>query len=137
MTKELLEDGWVHNPSEGLIAYLGGLWIRERADGHDFAFLADERHANRNGVVHGGMLMTFVDRAFGMSARMAAGAKRGATVSISHQFMMPMEIGQVATVTPRIVKLTRRMAFVEGTVFHETDPVMQAHGVWRLKNGDE
>jgi acyl-coenzyme A thioesterase PaaI-like protein len=132
MKRKLSEEGWVHAPSEGLIAYLGGLWIREAAGRREFGLLPERHHANRNGVVHGGMLMTFVDRAFGMTARLASGAKRGATISLSNQFVAPLQIGSFATVEPKIIKLTTRMAFVEGTVFAGSEPILQAQGVWRL-----
>lgn len=132
MKQKLVQDGWVHDPSEGLIAFLGGLWIRDVAGRRTFGLLPQPHHANRNGVVHGGMLMTFVDRAFGMTARLTSGAPRGATISLSHQFVAPLQIGSFATVEPKIVKLTTRMAFVEGTVMAGDEPVMQAQGVWRL-----
>lgn len=137
MKAELETDGWVHHPSEGLIAHLGGLWIRETGGRYEFGLLAQPFHANRNGVVHGGMLMTFVDRAFGMTARLRSGAPRGATISLSHQFTAPLRIGGFATVEPRIIRQTRRMAFVEGTVFAGEEPILQAHGVWRLASGSD
>ncbi|WP_168208271.1 PaaI family thioesterase [Agrobacterium sp. T29] len=132
LNQQLLDAGWIHDPSEGLIAYLGGVWIRDNDGAKEFGFVADERHVNRNGVVHGGMLMTFMDRAFGMTARLTSGATRVATISLSHQFMTPMQIGQFATVIPNIAKAGGRTSFVDGTLFQEETPIMHAHGVWRL-----
>jgi len=132
MKETLAAEGWRHDPSEGLIAFLGGLWLRDTTGLREFGLLPAPHHANRNGTVHGGMLMTFVDRAFGMTARLTSGAARGATISLSHQFVAPLQIGSFATVTPRIVKLTTRMAFVEGTVWAGDAPILQAQGVWRL-----
>ncbi len=136
MSKELVatlrREGWIHDPAEGFIANVGGIWWREGKTGREFGFLATGRHANRNGMVHGGMLMTFVDRAFGMTARMAGGAPRGATVSLGTQFMAPMQIGDFALVAPRVVTLTPRMAFIDGTVMRGETPLMSAQGVWRL-----
>lgn len=134
MTQYLLDTGWTHDPSEGLIAYLGGIWTRDNDGVREFGFLADDRHANRNGVVHGGMLMTFIDRAFGMTSRLTSGAPRTATISLSHQFMTPMQIGQFATVTPRVSRASSRTSFVDGTLFNEDTPIMHAHGVWRLSS---
>ncbi|SMH27776.1 PaaI family thioesterase [Mesorhizobium australicum] len=128
----MIDDSWTHDPSEGFLALLGGIWWRDRGNEREFAFLAEERHSNRNGVVHGGMLMTFVDRSFAIAARRASGATRTATISLSHQFLTPLQIGSFATVRPRILKLTKRVAFLEGTVWCDNDPVTQAQGVWRL-----
>lgn len=132
MENQLDRNGWVYDPSEGFIAHLGGLWIRNRDTEPEFALCLDERHGNRNGVAHGGALMTFVDRAFGMTARLRSGAPRGATISLSHNFVAPVQIGCIAMVKPKIVKLTTRLAFVEGVMTVEDVPVLQAQGVWRL-----
>lgn len=132
MEDSLTQDGWLFDPADGFIAHVGGLWRRADDTGAHYGFITREIHANRNGVVHGGMIMTFVDRAFGMHCRLASGAEKAATVSLSHQFVAPLKIGRFATLTPRIVKLTPRMAFVEGTVMCDGEPIVQAQGVWRL-----
>lgn len=44
------------------------IWERRDADGMHYGFVADPRHANLLGVVQGGMLMTFADRALGLCA---------------------------------------------------------------------
>lgn len=137
MRETLEHQGWTHDPSEGFIALLGGLWHREVEGAREIGLLARAEHANRNGTVHGGMLMSFVDRAFGMTARMAAGAPRGATVSLTHQFLAPMHPGQFAWVAPRVVRMTPRLAFIEGTVICEGEPLVMAQGVWRLARRTE
>lgn len=131
----LLSDGWSPDPCEGLIAFLDAFWLREVEGRHEFGVLPDPRHANRNGMVHGGMLMTFIDRAFGMTSRTVSGARRGATISLSHQFVAPLHIGTFATIAPRIVRLTGRMSFIEGTVMAGDAVILQAQGVWRLDRG--
>lgn len=124
----LRSQGWAHDPSEGFITFVGGLWRR----GASFGFIAAPHLVNRNGFVHGGMLMTFVDRAFGMTARTYAGAEKGATISLNHQFMTPMKMGTFAEIEPKVVRQTAKLAFVEGTVLCEGAPIVSAQGVWRL-----
>ena len=65
MSTSLENAGWYLEPDDGFIGHVGGLWRRNVAGVGQVAFIAQEIHANRNGVVHGGMLMTFVDRALG------------------------------------------------------------------------
>nr|WP_281389649.1 PaaI family thioesterase [Pelagibacterium limicola] len=89
-------------------------------------------HANRGGVVHGGMLSAFVDRAFGQMARETSAVDRVVTISLTVQFMIPMPIGQFATIAPKIVRMTGRLAFVEGTLICDSEPIVSAQGVWRL-----
>ncbi|UMA64918.1 PaaI family thioesterase [Roseivivax marinus] len=135
MQNDLSADGWRFEPCEGFIEHVGGLWRREVESARQFAFIGVDCHMNRNGVVHGGMLMTFADRAFGFTAREAADALRSATVSLSHQFAAPMPIGAVATIEPRITRLTGQMAFLSGTVMADGVPVLEAHGVWKIWRG--
>lgn len=132
MVRDLSDLGWRFEPCEGFIEHVGGLWRREVEDRRQFAFVSAPMHANRNGVVHGGMLMTFADRAFGFTAREAGEARRSATISLSHQFTAPMDTGAVATLEPRLVRLTGQMAFLTGTILADGAPVMEAQGVWRI-----
>lgn len=124
--------GWRLDPDEGFIGHVGGLWRRD-IDGHvQLAFVAQTFHANRNGVVHGGMLMTFTDRALGQTARLATGASSGATISLNYQFLAPVRIGDVVEITPQIVKVTRRMVFMSGTATVGDTPVISAQGIFRM-----
>ncbi|MGP9788788.1 PaaI family thioesterase [Roseinatronobacter sp. NSM] len=132
MSTSLENAGWYLEPDDGFIGHVGGLWRRDVAGVGQVAFIAQEIHANRNGVVHGGMLMTFVDRALGQAARLAAGAERGATISLNYQFLAPVNIGDVVEITPQIVKITRRMVFVAGTACVCDAPVISAQGVFRV-----
>lgn len=128
----LTRNGWVFDPADGFIGHIGGYWRLTDQSGEHYGFITREMHVNRNGVVHGGMIMSFVDRAFGLHSRLASGSDKAATVSLSHQFVAPLPLGKFATITPRIVKLTPRMSFIEGTVLCEDQPIVQAQGVWRL-----
>lgn len=132
METQSLSDDWEPVAVDGFLEHVGG-YSRRRVNGVlEFAFVARDFHVNRSGVVQGGMIMTFVDRAFGEIARDASGATRTATISLTHQFMAPMPIGAVAVMAPRVSRLTRRMAFLDGTVFVDGAAVVSATGVWRL-----
>lgn len=136
MTDFSLPDDWEHAEHEGLIRHLGGLWQKEGPEGMSFGFIADEMHSNRYGVVHGGMMMTVIDRAFGTVARQASGAKRTSTVSLNHQFLSPLKLGSFATVSPRLIKMTSRLVFLEGTLIADEAPILHAQGIWRLSHSN-
>jgi len=136
MSEDLKAAGWTHDAPSGFIGHTGGLWIRKHNDALQFGFVAEPMHSNRNGAVHGGMLMTFIDRAFGKTARATTGASLAATVSLTHQFMAPMKLGEFATITPRVPKVTSRMAFVEGTIFVGDRVILSAQGIWRFSRPD-
>lgn len=132
MDTDLTDGTWTPDPDDGFIGHVGGLWRREIGGKPEFAFVAQNFHANRNGVVHGGMLMTFIDRAFGHATRLASGAPRGTTVSLAHQFLTPAKIGDLVQIAPQITKATTRLVFVTGTAFIGDAPVISAQGVWRI-----
>lgn len=135
MENELRKAGWCLDPDDGFIGHVGGLWRRSLDGTSAFAFVAQGFHVNRNGVVHGGMLMTFIDRAMGQTARLAAGATRGATISLAHHFLAPVRIGDLVEITPEVTRMTNRMVFLTGTACVGGDPVVSAQGVWRVSHG--
>lgn len=134
MEHDLSNAGWILDPDDGFIGHVGGLWRRCVDDRTEFAFIAREIHANRNGVVHGGMLMTFTDRALGHTARVSSGAARGATISLNHQFLAPVKIGDLVVIAPEVTKMTSRMVFLSGTSTVAGAPVASAQGVWRVSH---
>lgn len=136
MHEDLRDTGWEHLPSEGLIGHLGGLWQRIAEERLEIGFIAQDFHLNPRGVVHGGMLMTVMDRAFGMASRFYSESDPMATISLTHQFMTPLRPGAFAMVQPRLMRSTPRMAFLEGTMMSEGEPIVQAQGVWRMTRRD-
>ncbi|MGF6861598.1 acyl-coenzyme A thioesterase PaaI-like protein [Rhodobacteraceae bacterium MBR-64] len=134
MENELLNAGWQLDPDDGFVGHVGGLW-RRKVDGvNRFAFVARAFHANSNGVVHGGMLMTFIDRAMGHTARGTTGAVRCATISLTHQFLAPTQIGDLVEMTPQVARSSARTVFLIGTAFVGDAPVVSAQGVWRVSH---
>ena len=101
---------------------------------HRSAFLCTVGHMNGGGFLHGGMLMTFTDRAMGQTARLTVQATRSATISMTHQFLAPVKIGDVVEIAPHITKVTARLVFVTGTAFVGDDPVVSAQGVFRVSH---
>lgn len=126
--------GWRMDPDNGFVGHVGGLWHRDVDGIHQLAFIAREIHANRNGLVHGGMLMTFIDRAFGQVARLTTTATQSTTVSLNHQFLAPVRIGDLVKVTPAVQKVTPRMVFLAATAFVGNAPVISSQGVFRISN---
>lgn len=134
MEDKLQNAGWSLDPDDGFIGHVGGLWRLEVDGIIRFAFVARAIHANRNGVVHGGMLMTFIDRAMGYTARTMTGAVRGATISLTHQFLAPVRIGDFVEMTPQVTRSSTRIVFLTGTACVGDAPVVSAQGVWRISH---
>ena len=104
--------------------------------GYRYAFRAEPYHANPRGIVHGGMLSTFVDQVFGITVWHAADRHRCATISLACEFMKPAEIGDWIMAECEITRKGRTVIFVRGRLLIEGEPILSASGVWkRLRSG--
>ena len=128
-------DGWEAIPDDGFIGLVGPIWQKPGKSGMRFAFLADARHHNRRGVVHGGMIMTFADRALGMTARHATGQKAQATIQLDVHFVNAIQIGEFVEVHAEIVRLTRDLIFMKGDLVARGRVVATANGIWKILAG--
>ena len=125
-------DGWVMRPQTGFIEAVGPLWFRPERDGPAFAFTAEPRHLNRNGVVHGGALMTFADDAAGRTSALAVQGRRQATIQLDVHFLAPAREGDLVEARCRVVRQTRSVNFLAATLTVAGTIVATAHGVWKV-----
>src|SRR5262249_24128925 len=86
-------DGWEVYRDEGFIGLAGLFWTRPWGDSVRYAFLAEPKHHNRRGILQGGMLMTFADRAMGMTCWYANERRPQATVQLDVHFVDAVQIG--------------------------------------------
>jgi uncharacterized protein (TIGR00369 family) len=133
--------GWKPLPAEGYPALVGPFWAKREpgeAPGGQrawrYAFLAEPRHVNLGGVVHGGMLMSFADDVLGMTVWEAAGRKPCTTVQLNTQFVSPARIGELVEGRAEVLRATRTLVFVRGVLTAGGDDrtVVSAEGVWKI-----
>jgi uncharacterized protein (TIGR00369 family) len=91
----------------------------------------EKRHTNRAGVAHGGMLMTFADIVL---ARAVADVAKGpfATIEIEAKFVSPAVEGAWIEGRARVLRATREVAFVEGSVVSKGNAVLAVSGVFKF-----
>ena len=82
-----------------------------------FAFLADARHRNTAGTVHGGMLMTFADFALCLTATWDQPGEKCVTVSCNSEFVAPGRPGDLIEASGEVVRRTKSLPFVRGQVY--------------------
>ncbi|MGT2487590.1 PaaI family thioesterase [Methylobacterium oryzae CBMB20] len=123
-------DGWTLVEDKGFIAHVGPLHVRG-ADGA-YAFRADQKHANLIGVVHGGMLMSFADRALGETAMRAADGANCVTIQLEMKFIDVGRLGDWIEIRPQVVKRTGSLVFMRGDVRDGTRLLASADGVWKI-----
>ncbi len=123
--------GWQPYSDDGFFGLVGPLWTREVAGTHLYAFKAERKHHNRRGVVHGGMLMAFADRAMGMTCWYANGERPQATVQLDIQFVDAVQIGEFVEAKCTVVRRTRALVFMKGDLVVGDRIVATASGVWK------
>jgi acyl-coenzyme A thioesterase PaaI-like protein len=131
MTFDPSAAGWQPYTDEGFIGLVGPFWARPSGEGFLYAFKAEPRHHNRRGVVQGGMLMTFADRAMGMTCWYANGKRPQATVQLDVHFVDAVQIGEFVEARCRVVRRTRALVFMTADLVVDERVVATAHGVWK------
>src|SRR3546814_16163801 len=121
--EQLRADGWHEYIDQGFIGLAGPFFMKETPEGFRFCFPTESKHHNRNGVVQGGALMTFSDRALGATARAVSGASRTATVQIDFQFVDAVQIGELVETSPGVVRYTSNSFFLQTTLMVAARPV--------------
>ena len=112
---------------------LGPVYEREDDDGSFVrAIMVEEKHTNLGGVVHGGVLMSFVDVIMGTTSYRHAG-RSGASIRIVSDFVAPARIGDWLEGRGEGVKATRSVVFARGLLTVEGRTILTATGNYKLR----
>jgi acyl-coenzyme A thioesterase PaaI-like protein len=124
--------GWIPLDDPGFANFIGPFWQRQDDRGWSYAFLAEGKHVNRNGIVHGGMLLSFADQAMGMTAWHASGNGPQATMQLSHQFVDAVAIGDFVEARCTVLRASRKLVYMACTLVVGERTVGSSSGVWKL-----
>ncbi len=122
-------EGWRELPDDTFVGLLGPLYQREGGEGVELGMIAGERLRNLSGVVHGGAIMTLLDRASGLAVR-AVSEGRVATASMTVNFLRALPVGTPLVVRARIRRAGRTSFFTEAEAMAGNTPVATASGVF-------
>ncbi len=124
--------GVLPSNGESFFQVLGDIYGRDQADGTLLlAMRVLQRHTNRLGIPHGGMLATFADGALGINLSRLRGAESPiVTVNLSLDYLSSAKVGDwlEAHVTPR--KVGRQLAFGDCVLMVGERAVLRATGVF-------
>jgi uncharacterized protein (TIGR00369 family) len=113
--------------------YFVGPFLERLEDGcRVFGFVADKRHINDRGVVHGGMLMTFADQAFGELVLDSVDHRLCATIQLNTHFIAAVQAGDFVIGRGEIVRRTRSIVFVRGKLTVGNREVAAIDGIWKV-----
>jgi len=131
VTRDYLARGWSVFTDPGFISHAGPFFYRMDDSGPCFSFPTSTKHENRNGVLQGGALMTFTDRALGATARHLTDTPATATVTLNIQFVDAVRIGETVHVSPTMVRATKQLIFMSGVFRVDSRIIAVVNGVWK------
>ncbi|MEJ0026739.1 MAG: PaaI family thioesterase [Rhizomicrobium sp.] len=112
--------------------HIGPVYEQGEKGAKRFGFRVDKHHVNMNGVVHGGMLMTFADAAFGQAAWDATDRASCVTLNMQSQFLGPAREGDWIEVAPVLTRRTRSLLFLRGDFTVDGAAVYSVSSVWKI-----
>jgi uncharacterized protein (TIGR00369 family) len=129
-TEQLIEDGyktWKHaDPFEDMI---GPFYFKKFDDGtKQAAFVAEERHLNGAGMLHGGLLMSFADFALFVISQDHVEAM-AVTVGFNSEFISAGPAGSLVEARGEVTKATGSLVFVRGEIFSGDNTIMTFSGI--------
>ena len=108
----------------------GPFYFKQQPDGsYKCAFIAEAKHMNGQGNMHGGAMMTFADYALFVIAKPAIDGKPSVTVTCNSEFTSAGAIGDFVEATGEIVHETNSMVFVRGKIFVGDRTLLSFSGV--------
>ncbi len=132
MTPAPLDGYTIYDPVDPHENHAGPFHWRRRDDGgHHFVLMAESRHCNRYGIVHGGLMMTTID------LTMVVAAKRNreeilVTVSLNSEFVDSGRAGDLIEGEGELVRRTRGLAFTRGRIFTGGRTLLNASAVLKV-----
>ena len=133
--RAVTEDGPFHgwttwDDTDPWEAHGGPFYYRRMEDGRmRAAFIAERKHMNAWGMIHGGALLTFADFALFALATPALGSDAGVTVTLNGEFVASGKEGERVEAGGEIVKAGASLVFVRGTLEVGTRALLAFSGV--------
>lgn len=121
--------GWYYSTGDAFNAHVGPFYYREQEDGSRVcAMRVEPRHLNGGGMMHGGALMTFADYClyvFGATL----GNPHMVTLSLTSDFVGAVPPGALIECTGEVVRSTRSLVFVRGTITTGGETALSFSGI--------
>lgn len=123
-----LADGWEAGNDGTYVSVMGSVFQRRQMESIEMGMLTDERHVNLSGIVHGGVIMTLMDRVIGINCREVVG-ERIATGTLTVNFLRPVRVGDFLRLTCNLRKQGRKAIFADGDAWVGDKLVATATGI--------
>ena len=124
-------DGFVPSARGPFTTHNGPMFHKLRVDGAaEHAFFVLPRHCNAMGIVHGGMLTTFLD---GLLARAVYEAVKAQSVTLhlSVDFLSAARQGQWVMGDATVTRVAKEIAFAEARIHADGRDVLRGSGIFK------
>jgi uncharacterized protein (TIGR00369 family) len=112
-----LDGEWRSLSDDGFTGTIGPLNYRERDDLVEVLLLTSSKHKNLSGIVHGGVIMTLIDRVIGLNCARKRPGERTPTASLTVNFLRSVRVGEPLLAKCILRKLGRNALFVDAEVY--------------------
>jgi len=133
MKKDPALDGWKPRALSGFVELVGPLWTRKEGEAWSYGLLAEAKHTNAVGIVHGGVLTTLLDHALSAIAWEANERKPCVTVALDVHFLEAVRPGDLIVARGRVVRKTVSLAFMHGNLAVDEREIATGSAVLRIK----
>jgi uncharacterized protein (TIGR00369 family) len=124
---------WEAKTDDRFNAVIGKLLVRPVGPGRAACRMFPEaRHSNLGDMVHGGVILTFIDMALFAGGRLAgAEVMRAVTLDLNTRFLGPGKIGVPLDAEVELLRETGRLIFLQGKVVQDGETVAAFSGALR------
>jgi acyl-coenzyme A thioesterase PaaI-like protein len=124
--------GWRPMRTNAMPSSIGLPWAKRADNNWHYALLTINEHANPQGAVHGGILMTFADHTLGIYAWEAAQRAPCVTIQMNTHFLAAVTPGDFVELRGEVTRATRGLVFVRGILAVGDKDVAAIDGIWRV-----
>lgn len=122
----------IYDPVDPFEQMTGPFYWKKLDDGTDHVVVATGRqHGNRQGVLHGGFLLTLIDLTFAITAKEYP-EQRLVTISLSSEFVAGGEVGALVEAKAEIVRNTRSLCFLRGQAYCGATTLLNASCIYKI-----
>ena len=126
-------DGWTNFVwhEDGFPALVGPFWQKTVEGRRLHGLLVEEKHSNIHGIVHGGMISTFLDQTLGHTVWEASDRGPNVTIQLNVHFISGAKQGDFLIAEGEVMRVTRSVVFVRGRLTAGDKLIAHADGVWK------
>jgi acyl-coenzyme A thioesterase PaaI-like protein len=124
--------GWRPMRNNDMPGNLGTPWAQRSGDAWHYGMLTAPDHANPQGALHGGVLVTFADHCLGLYVFVAADRAPNVTIQLNTHFLAAVTPGEFVELRGEVTRATRGLVFVRGILSVGDRDVAAVDGIWRV-----